>query len=148
MTSSVARFTYQSLDPFHAWLASYGLPSDGSADYVDSDGDGLNNWQEYLAGTIPTNASSVFRITGGQVQAGGQFVVHWLSVSNRLYDVMRSTNLAAGTSAFAPVPGATNLTGTPPQNTWTVGELHRNAELLPSHRASVVGGFSTALQVG
>jgi hypothetical protein len=119
VTSSVARFTYQSLDPFHAWLASYGLPSDGSADYLDSDGDGLNNWQEYLAGTIPTNASSAFRITGGQMLPGGQFVVQWLSVSNRLYDVMRGNNLAAGASAFVPVPGATNLTGTPPQNTWT-----------------------------
>ena len=41
--------------------------------------------------------------------------VHWLSVSNRSYDVMRGTNLAAGTGAFVPVPGATNLTGTPPQ---------------------------------
>jgi hypothetical protein len=119
VTSSVARFTYQSLAPFHTWLASYGLPSDGSADYLDSDGDGLNNWQEYLAGTIPTNASSVFRITGGQVLPGGQFVLRWLSVSNRLYDVMRGTNLAAGASAFVPVPGATNLVGTPPQNTCT-----------------------------
>jgi hypothetical protein len=119
VTSSVARFTYQSLDPFHTWLASYGLPSDGSADYLDSDGDGLNNWQEYLAGTIPTNASSAFRITGGQMLPGGQFVVQWLSVSNRLYDVMRGTNVAAGASAFVPVPGATNLTGTPPQNSWT-----------------------------
>ena len=119
VTSSVARFTYQSLDPFHAWLASYGLPSDGSADYLDSDGNGLNNWQEYLAGTNPTNASSVFKITGGQVLPGGQFVLRWLSVSNRLYDVMRGTNLAAGAGAFVPVPGATNLAGTSPQNTYT-----------------------------
>ncbi len=36
----------------------------------------------------------------------------------RLYDVMRATNLAADASAFVPVPGATNLAGTPPQNTW------------------------------
>ena len=119
VTSSVARFTYQSLDPFHTWLASYGLPSDGSADYLDSDGDGLNNWQEYLAGTNPTNASSVFKITAEQALPGGQYVLRWLSVSNRLYDVMRGTNLAAGTGAFLPVPGATNLAGTPPQNTCT-----------------------------
>ena len=100
-------------------MASSGLPSDGSADYLDSDGDGLNNWQEYLAGTNPTNASSVFKITGGQALPGGQFVLRWLSVSNRLYDVMRGTNLAAGAGAFVPVPGATNLAGTPPQNTCT-----------------------------
>ncbi len=119
-TGAVDHFTFQpQLDPFHAWLASYGLPSDGSADYADSDDDGMNNWQEYLAGTNPTNAASVFKITSGNVISGRQFVLRWLSVSNRLYDVMRSTNLAAGAGAFVALPGATNLTGTPPQNTWT-----------------------------
>ena len=48
-----------------------------------------------------------------------QIVLRWSSTSNRLYDVLRATNLAAGASAFVPVPGATNLAGTPPQNTWT-----------------------------
>jgi hypothetical protein len=119
VTSSVARLTYQSLDPFRAWLAACDLPSDGSADYLDSDGDGMNNWQEYLAGTIPTNSNSVFKVTGVQVPPGGQIVLRWLSVPNRLYDVLRSTNLAAGANAFLPVPGAINLTGTPPQNAWT-----------------------------
>jgi hypothetical protein len=118
-TSSVARFTFQSLAPFHTWLASYGLPSDGNADYVDSDGDGMNNWQEYLAGTIPTNGGSVFKITSSQTISRTQFVVRWSSVSNRLYDVMRATNVASGASAFLPLSGATNLTGTPPANTWT-----------------------------
>ncbi|HEV2208190.1 MAG TPA: IPT/TIG domain-containing protein [Verrucomicrobiae bacterium] len=118
--SPVARFTFQSqLDAFHAWLASYGLPSDGSADYLDSDGDGMNNWQEYIAGTIPTNASSVFKIVGGQVISGAGFIVRWLSASNRLYDVSRASNLSAGASAFVPLPGGTNLLTTPPQNTWT-----------------------------
>jgi hypothetical protein len=119
VTSSVARFTFQTLDPFHTWLASYGLPTDGSADYLDSDGDGMNNWQEYLAGTNPTNANSVFRITSAQMIPGGKLVLRWLSESNRMYDVMRGTNLAAATNAFLPLPGATNLTGTPPVNVWT-----------------------------
>ncbi len=118
-TSSVARFTFQSLTVFHTWLASYGLPSDGSADYLDSDGDGLNNWQEYLAGTIPTNGASSFKFTSSQMLSTTQVVLRWSSTSNRLYDVQRATNLAAGASAFVPVPGATNLAGTPPQNTWT-----------------------------
>ena len=75
--------------------------------------------------------------------------MRWLSVSNRLYDVMRGTNLAAGTGAFVPVPGATNLAGTPPQNTWT--DSVSPASTRAFYRltsASVVGGFSTALQVG
>lgn len=128
-TSVADRFTYQSLDPFHAWLASYGLPSGGSADYLDSDGDGLNNWQEYLAGTNPTNASSVFKITSEQVLPNGEFVLRWFSVSNRLYDVMRSTNLG-GTTAFLPLPGATNQMGTPPQNIWTDSVSSASAKAL------------------
>jgi hypothetical protein len=120
VTSAVARFTFQSqLAAFHAWLASYGLPSNGSADYVDSDNDGMNNWQEYLAGTNPTNASSVFKITSAQMISGPQFVVHWSSVSNRLYDVMRATNLLVGAGGFVPLPNATNLPGAPPENVWT-----------------------------
>jgi hypothetical protein len=118
-TSTVARFTYQSTDPFHTWLASYGLPSDGSADYLDSDSDGMNNWQEYLAGTSPTNAVSVFKITSGQIVSSNQFVLRWSTVSNRLYDVTRAANLDPTGGVFAPLPGATNLSGTPPQNTWT-----------------------------
>jgi len=117
--SAADRFTYQQLDPFHAWLASYGLPSDGSAAYVDSDGDGMNNSQEYLAGTNPTNASSIFKITSAQAISSTQLVVRWSSVSNRLYDVLRTTNLATGAGAFLPVRGATNLAGNPPENTWT-----------------------------
>jgi hypothetical protein len=118
-TSNVARFAFQSLDPFHAWLASYGLPSNGSADYLDSDGDGLNNWQEYLAGTIPTNAGSVFKITSSQIISSTQLVLRWSSVSNRLYDILRATNLAAGASGFVPLPNATDLIGLPPANAWT-----------------------------
>jgi hypothetical protein len=118
-TSSVARFTYQASDPFHTWLASYGLPSGGSADYLDSDGDGMNNWQEYMAGTNPTNISSVFKITSSQMISSTQFVVRWSSVSNRLYEVLRATDLAVGASAFLPLPGATNLVGNPPVNSWT-----------------------------
>jgi hypothetical protein len=117
-TSSVARFTFQSLDAFHAWLASYGLASNGSADYVDSDSDGMNNWQEYLSGTNPTNTGSVFKIISGQMISSTQFVVTWTSVPNHLYDVIRATNLATG-GAFLPLTGAINLTATPPQNAWT-----------------------------
>jgi hypothetical protein len=119
VTSIVDQFTFQTLDAFHTWLASYGLPSNGSADYLDSDNDGMNNWQEYLAGTNPTNASSVFKITSAQAVSGTQLVVRWSSVSNRLYDVTRATNLVTGIGAFVPVPGATNLAPTPPVNTWT-----------------------------
>lgn len=62
--------------------------------------------QEYLAGPNPTNAGSVFKITGAQVLPGGQVVLRRLSVSNRFYDVLRGTNLATASGAFAPVPAS------------------------------------------
>ena len=119
-TSTVARFTFdsQSQIDFHAWLAAHGLPSDGSADYLDSDGDRMNNWQEYVAGTDPTNANSVFRIISGTPLPVG-FVLRWSSESNRFYDLGRATNLAAGSNAFVALPGGTNLPATPPQNAYT-----------------------------
>lgn len=136
-TSTVARFTFDSqvvLD-FHAWLAAHGLPSDGSADYVDSDRDGMNNWQEYVAGTDPTNANSVFRLISGKQLPNTGFVLSWSSESNRFYDLGRATNLTAGTNAFTTPTSGTNLPATPPVNTYT--DSVRGADVLRFYRIGV-----------
>ena len=78
----------------YAWLQQYGLPTDGSADNTDADGDGLNNWQEWRAGTDPTNALSALRLRSPAVGAPG-LSVSWQSVSSRSYYLERSTDLGA-----------------------------------------------------
>ena len=51
----------------YLWLDSFdGLVVGGdyeSAAHGDQDNDRLFTWQEYVAGTVPTNAASVFRAT-------------------------------------------------------------------------------------
>jgi hypothetical protein len=45
------------------WLRSYGFTNDFAlAEEDDPDGDGMKTWEEYRAGTDPTNAASVFRL--------------------------------------------------------------------------------------
>jgi hypothetical protein len=77
----------------YAWLQQYGLPMDGTADAVDSDFDGLNNWQEWRAGTDPTNAVSVLQmLSPTNVDSGVN--VTWQSVTNRSYYLQRSSDLS------------------------------------------------------
>jgi hypothetical protein len=56
-------------------LPGHRLFSNGSAEYLDLDNDGWNNWQEYLSGTNPTYASSLFKITSAQAVSGPQLVM-------------------------------------------------------------------------
>ena len=100
----------------YAWLQQYRLPTDGSADNSDPDGDGLNNWQEWRCGTDPTNALSVLRLLA-PVSESTNVIVTWQSAAGVSYFLERSTNLTI--QAFSPVTtdivgqaGATTCTDT------------------------------------
>jgi len=84
-----------SFQDFYAWLQQYGLPTDGTANFIDSDGDGLNNWQEWRAGTNPTNALSVLKLMSNTPTNNPPgLVVTWQSVSGIIYFLQSSANLA------------------------------------------------------
>jgi alpha-tubulin suppressor-like RCC1 family protein len=101
------------------WLAQYGLTNFNDDAVRDLDGDGLLNWQEWLAGSDPSDILSVFGMTGASLAAGQNIVLRWPSISDRVYDVSWTTNLLAGQNAFALLAGATNLPATPPENICT-----------------------------
>jgi len=99
-----------------SWMMSFfghstGLAGDKSRAQDDADGDGLTNFEEFLAGTSPIDRLSYLRLTS--ITGGGSNGVQiaWGSVANKLYTVQRSTSLNAG---------FTNLTehilSTPPEN--------------------------------
>jgi hypothetical protein len=109
----------------YAWLQQYGLPTDGSADFTDPDGDGMNNWQEWIAGTDPTNAQSVLRIV--QISAGASgTTLTWQSSSSRTYFIQRSTGMGAP-SSFQPL--ASNIVGQAGTTTFTDTNVVPNASV-------------------
>ncbi len=91
----------------YAWLQQYGLPTDGSADFTDTDHNGMNNWQKWIAGLNPTDPSSVLKMLS-PAPGGTNIVITWQSQPNINYFLQRATNLSLA-PAFQPL--ATNIPG-------------------------------------
>jgi hypothetical protein len=116
-TVDIGAYEFQSPQSLisYAWLQQFGLPADGSADFLDTDSDGMNNWQEWIAGTDPTNPDSALRMLNPTINSSN-IVVRWQSVSGRKYFVQRATNLAAQPAFLTIVTNITAFSGT---NTYT-----------------------------
>ena len=54
----------------------------------------MNNWQEWIAGTVPTDANSALRLLTPTPGVSGT-IVSWQSVSNRTYFLERASDLGA-----------------------------------------------------
>lgn len=80
----------------------------------DYDGDGANNHAEWIAGTEPTNAVSVFRIASLSNTAAGVYYLRWPSVADRTYAVRFGTNPLSGFGDFM-----TGIAASPPFNVVT-----------------------------
>lgn len=75
-----------------AWEASYWPHGGCQSQSDDDDHDGHSNYQEWLAGTDPTNAASVLKWTHS-VREGSRMTLDWTAQSGREYTILSSTNL-------------------------------------------------------
>jgi hypothetical protein len=94
------------------WLWTYDLPTDISSDFADPDGDGMNNWQEWKAGTVPVDPTSRLYISSLQVLATSA-TLGWASVTTRHYSIEGSTNLGVSlpfTKIATNIPGQSGFT--------------------------------------
>jgi hypothetical protein len=76
---------------YSSWAARNGIV-DANA---DDDHDGQSNYAEYLAGTDPHSADSVFQIVNADSQLKG-FTLSWSSVGGKRYRVQYSDDLSKG----------------------------------------------------
>jgi len=81
----------------------------------DSDGDGMPDYEEWIAGTDPQNCNSALRILGYKVE-GGQARVTWQGGTSARQYVERRANLNGTNSAWLCI--CTNYPPTPVTNTW------------------------------
>ena len=91
----------ETADPFDQWLQERALdPQDSRyGETADDDGDGATTYEEYLADTDPTSASSVLGLTGTYWYAAkitnvtGQMRFTFPASTSRYYQLVYSTNL-------------------------------------------------------
>ena len=81
------------------WEFTYYPSLTNTSGNADPDRDGATCWEEWMAGTDPTNNKSFLGMRMPQPSSGSGVYVRWASVTGKVYAVDRSTNLNS-TPAF------------------------------------------------
>jgi hypothetical protein len=93
--------------------AMFGAITTNRTHNTDTDGDGLSDYAEFVAGTHPQNPPPAFTLTPRRL-GNGTIQLAWPSATNFQYRIHGSANLPA----FAPYSGW--LAATPPTNTFNL----------------------------
>jgi hypothetical protein len=76
-----------------AWESYYfGSVGTNRTQYTDSDGDGMSDYDEFIAGTNPTNAASKFIFVAESRPTMPQVQFKWAVIPRRQYQLLCSTN--------------------------------------------------------
>ncbi len=88
------------------WEIQYGLDPEVDDGGLDPDGDGYSNFEEYICGTVPTNAASCWLL-----EAGAGNLPAFYAMENRSYTIQYRTNLILGSwgTLIAGLPGSNGV---------------------------------------
>ncbi len=98
------------------WETEHGLNPFADDGAQDKDVDGQCNLAEWVAGTDPTDPSSILTVSSITAVSDSTMIIRWQSVSGKSYSILRSSNLSAGFDQIE----AADLPATPPENSYTV----------------------------
>jgi len=99
-----------------AWEVFYFGSTEACDPLGHGDSDGINNYQEFIAGTDPKDAGSLLWMEPEPTPTGSNvFVLSWFSVSNKMYAIERTAHIPDGFQAVL----APSVIATPPMNTYT-----------------------------
>jgi len=91
-----------------AWEKYYfGAAPTNRTQFTDTDGDGMSDYAEFIAGTNPTNAASKFVFLSAKAQTNQLVQLQWAAIPGRLYQVEAATILPLQT-APAKLSGSIN----------------------------------------
>lgn len=86
-----------------AWEQYYfGDTSTNRTQKTDTDGDGMTDYAEFIAGTDPTNVLSNLRFLKADAQTNGAVHLQWAVIPGRSYQVLTSTNNLHDWQAVSP----------------------------------------------
>ena len=88
----------------NVWEMRYFGETTAAAPSADVDADGADNYAEYIAGTVPTDAQSLFTV---RISSG--MGIEWPTIRNRSYTLQATPDLMV---PFSDVPGQVDLLGT------------------------------------
>ena len=120
-----------------AWEQLYfgNLSRNGTGDF---DGDGMTDLAEFLAGTLPNNAGSVFKIIRVTPTPGVSALIEWTSVVGKTYRVQYKDSLSA--PVWTDLPGdVTATTNTASKLDTTIGVVNQRL-----YRVSLGAGAPTS----
>jgi hypothetical protein len=101
---------------FRWGLAPYTYKPFGSDPLLaDTDGDGMDDYKEYISGTDPCDTNQCFAVTQLYPTINDHIVLSWPSAANRLYGIQWTTNMMQPFEVLA-----TGIAATPPLNTYVV----------------------------